>query len=146
MANKPPRIPPLIRARLDGARIARLATVDSEQKPHVIPICFVWDGSLFYSAMDHKRKSVALSQLKRLKNIQENPQVALLVDHYEEDWACLWYILVRGKAKLVTAPAERKRAIRRLRTKYPQYDMAMLADDAPVLRIAPLRIVAWGAR
>ena len=144
MVNKPPRISPDVRARLDLARVARLATVDSEQKPHVIPVCFVRDGSLFYSAMDRKPKRVAPSRLARLKNIQENSRVALLVDHYEEAWARLWYILVRGEAKLVTGAAERKRAIRRLRAKYPQYDTSILADDAPVLRITPVRVIAWG--
>jgi PPOX class probable F420-dependent enzyme len=144
MASKLPRISNEIRARLDAARIARLATLDAEQRPHLIPICFVRDGSLFYSAIDRKPKRVALTQLARLKNIEETPDVALLVDQYDEDWTRLWYTLVRGKAELVSAPAERKRAIRRLRAKYSQYDTNMLADDAPVLRITPRRVISWG--
>ena len=87
---------------------------------------------------------MAPSRLARLKNIKETPQVALLVDQYDEDWTRLWYVLVRGEAELVSASAERKRAIQRLRAKYPQYDADMLADDAPVLRITPVRITAWG--
>jgi PPOX class probable F420-dependent enzyme len=82
--------------------------------------------------------------LARLKNIKETPQVALLVDQYDEDWTRLWYVLVRGEADLVSAAAEHKGAIQRLRAKYPQYDADMLADDAPVLRITPVRITAWG--
>ena len=144
MANKLPLISPAIRAKLETARVARLATLDAEGRPHEVPICFAWDGSVFYSAIDRKPKRVAPSQLTRLKNIEKTPQVALLVDQYDEDWKQLWYVLVRGEAQLVSASAERKRAIQRLRAKYPQYDARMLADDAPVLRITPMRITAWG--
>ncbi len=144
MPKKLPLISHAIRAKLETARVARLATLDAERRPHAVPICFVCVGSVFYSAIDHKPKRVAPSRLARLKNIKETPQVALLVDHYDEDWTRLWYVLVRGEAVLVSAPAERKRAIRSLRAKYPQYDADMLADNAPVLRITPVRITAWG--
>ena len=144
MSSKLPLISAEIRARLEKARIARLATQDADKRPHVIPICFAWDGSAFYSAIDHKPKRVAPDQLARLKNIKEAPHVALLVDQYDEDWTCLWYVLVRGEAELVASAAERKLAIQHLRAKYPQYDASMLDDDAPVLRITPVRVVAWG--
>ena len=144
MAKKPPLISPGIRAKLKAARVARLATLDAERRPHAVPVCFVCDGSVFYSAIDRKPKRVPPGRLARLKNIKETPQVALLVDQYDEDWTRLWYVLVRGEAELVSASAERKHAIRRLRAKYPQYDGGMLADDAPVLRITPVRITAWG--
>jgi len=144
MASKRPLISPAIHAKLEVARIARLATLDAERTPHVIPICFVWNGSVFYSAIDRKPKRVAPTRLARLKNITGTPRVALLIDQYDEDWTRLWYVLVRGEAEIVSAPAERKRAIQRLRAKYSQYDALMLADDAPVLRIIPLRVTAWG--
>jgi PPOX class probable F420-dependent enzyme len=144
MASQPPLISAEIRARLEMTRIARLATMEAEKRPHVIPICFVWDGSVFYSAIDHKPKRVAPDRLVRVKNIRETPDVALLLDQYDEDWTRLWYVLVRGKAEPVSAAAEQKRAIQLLRTKYPQYDASMLADDAPVLRITPARVIAWG--
>jgi PPOX class probable F420-dependent enzyme len=133
-----------IRTKLEIARVARLATLDAERRPHLVPICFSYDGSIFYSAIDRKPKRVAPSQLARLKNIKETPEVALLVDHYDEDWTCLWYVLVRGQAELVCDRAEQARAIQSLRTKYPQYDSDMLVDDAPVLRITPMQITAWG--
>ena len=107
---------------------------------HVVPICFIWDGSLFYSAIDQKPKRVAPTELARVKNIRRAPQVSLLVDYYDEDWTRLWYVLVHGEAGMVTDPAERTRAIQRLRAKYPQYDARMLADDSPVLRIVPARV------
>jgi PPOX class probable F420-dependent enzyme len=144
MVNKKLLISPEICAKLETARVARLATLDSERTPHAIPICFAMDDGVFYSAIDGKPKRVSPNQLTRLKNIQETPQVALLVDQYDEDWTRLWYVLVRGKAELVSVPDEQKRAIRCLRAKYQQYDQEMLADDAPVLRITPVRITAWG--
>ena len=121
-----------------------MATLDAERRPQLVPICFYYDGSVFYSAIDRKPKRVAPSQLARLKNIKKTPEVAVLVDHYDEDWACLWYVLVRGEAELVSDAAEQKLAIQRLRAKYPQYDAEMLVDDAPVLRITPVRITTWG--
>ena len=130
-------ITPEIHAKLELARIARLATVNAEQRPNVIPICFVWDGSVFYSAIDRKPKRVAPTRLVRLKNINEMPHVALLIDQYDEDWTRLWYVLVRAEAELISAPVERKRAIQHLRAKYPHYDTSILADDAPILRITP---------
>jgi coenzyme F420-0:L-glutamate ligase / coenzyme F420-1:gamma-L-glutamate ligase len=144
MANKSPVISAAIRAKLDAARVARLATLDEQQSPHLVPICFALNANVFYSAIDRKPKRVAPKRLARLRNIKKTPQVALLVDHYEENWTLLWYVLVRGKAKLVSAPAERKRALQSLREKYPQYRGGMLQENAPLLRITPERITAWG--
>ena len=144
MANKPPLISAAICAKLEAARVARLATLDVEQGPHLVPICFALNEGVFYSAIDRKPKRVAPNRLARLKNIKQTPHVALLVDHYEEDWTRLWYVLVRGEAELVSDPAERKRALQCLRAKYPQYVPEVLKDDAPILRITPLRITAWG--
>jgi PPOX class probable F420-dependent enzyme len=144
MASKPPLISSTIRAKLDAARVARLATLDGQQRPHLVPICFALHDNVFYSAIDRKPKRVAPAKLARLQNIKKTPCVALLVDHYEENWKLLWYVLVRGEAELVSAPAERKRALVALRKKYPQYRGEMLAEDAPVLRITPEQITAWG--
>jgi PPOX class probable F420-dependent enzyme len=144
MIEKLPSISPEVRAKLETARIARLATLDAERSPHMVPICFVYDGSLFYSAIDRKPKRVAANSLARLKNIAQTPQVALLVDYYDEDWTRLWYVLVRGEAELVSDSTERAHAIQLLRAKYSQYDADMLANNAPVLRITPARITTWG--
>jgi PPOX class probable F420-dependent enzyme len=144
MANKLPLISTEIRAKLEVARVARLATLDPKRRPHLVPICYACNGTVFYSAIDRKPKRVAPRRLVRLKNIKKTPQVALLVDHYDEDWTRLWYVLVRGKAELVSAPAERKVALQCLRAKYPQYSPEMLEDDAPLLRITAQRVTAWG--
>jgi PPOX class probable F420-dependent enzyme len=135
-----------IQAKLEEARVARLATLDAKYGPHIVPVCFVYDGRVFYSAVDRKPKRVAPERLARLRHITASPQIALIVDEYHEDWGQLWYILVRGKAQLIPKPAhqERDQAIRQLRAKYPQYTAAMLPDDSPVIRITPERITSWG--
>jgi PPOX class probable F420-dependent enzyme len=131
---------------LKKARVARLATLDARSRPHIVPVCFVYDGKLFYTAIDQKPKRVARERLARLRNIQATPRVALLIDKYDEDWTQLWYILVRGNAKLIpeSLDKEHARALRKLKAKYPQYAQGMLADDAPIIRITPVRTTSWG--
>jgi PPOX class probable F420-dependent enzyme len=131
---------------LKKARVARLATLDDKDQPHIVPICFVYDGKLFYTAVDRKPKRVSGERLVRLQNIRAVPRIALLIDEYDDDWTKLWYILIRGKAKLIpkSAHEEHARAIRKLRAKYKQYAQGMLADDAPIIRITPERTTFWG--
>jgi PPOX class probable F420-dependent enzyme len=135
-----------IQVKLEEARVARLATLDAEYAPHIVPVCFVYDGKIFYSAVDRKPKRVAPGRLARLRHIRASPQIALIIDEYHEDWGQLWYALVLGKAKLIpkSAHQEHAQAIRQLRAKYPQYVAAMLPDDSPVIRITPERITSWG--
>jgi PPOX class probable F420-dependent enzyme len=131
---------------LKQARVARLATVDARGRPHIVPVCFVYDGKLFYTAVDEKPKRVPRERLARLQNIEAVPRVSLLIDEYTEDWTQLWYILIRGRAKLIpkTGYKERASAIRKLKAKYRQYARGMLAEDAPVIRITPERTTSWG--
>jgi PPOX class probable F420-dependent enzyme len=140
------KIPRAIRARLEEARVARLATVDARHRPHVVPVCFAYDGKVFYTAIDQKPKRVAPERLIRLRNILAVPQVALLVDQYDEDWTQLWYILIRGKAKLIPMSGHKERAwaLHKLRARYPQYTETMLPNDAPIIRITPDRTAFWG--
>ncbi len=146
MAGKSQQISEGIRAKLIEVRIARLATLDAQGRPHIVPVCFVYDGSVFYTAVDRKPKSVAPEKLARVRHITAAPQVALLIDEYCEDWAQLWFILVRGSANLIATSVhpERARAIRHLKEKYPQYAAGMLGHDAPIIRITPERITSWG--
>ncbi len=146
MPGKPQNISAAVRKILKEARVARLATLDAQGLPHLVPVCFAYDGKRFYTAIDHKPKRVPTERLARLRNIQAIPRVALLVDNYDEDWMQLWYVLIRGNAKLLpeSARKEQARAIRKLRAKYVQYARGMLADDAAVIRITPERITSWG--
>ncbi len=134
-----------IATRLRETRVARLATRDEQGRPHVVPVCYAYDGKAFYTPLDRKPKKKAGGELARARNIRANPQVALLFDHYDEDWTKLWYILVRGQGELLSVGEERKRAIELLRAKYPQYaSRELLPEDASVIRIAPEKVVAWG--
>jgi PPOX class probable F420-dependent enzyme len=89
------------RARFAAQRAARLATAGRDGRPHVVPVTFAVNGDLVCTAVDHKPKTTP--NLRRLRNIAENPQVALLADHYTDDWAGLWWVRVDGHASIVTA-------------------------------------------
>ena len=124
-----------------SARVAHLATADARGQPLVIPICFVFDGKEFFSPIDEKPKRT--SNLKRLRNISENPQVALIMDRYEENWQRLAYILVRGKARIRERGDRHRKAVQLLRRKYRQY-RTMAIDKRPMIAIAPKQIRIWG--
>jgi PPOX class probable F420-dependent enzyme len=126
-----------------SARTAHLATSDKSGQPHVIPICFVCDGKFFYSPIDEKPKRTVPSKLKRLKNIRENPNVALVIDHYDEDWRKLAYVLIFGRARVIHRGIAHRQAVRRLRRKYPQY-RRMAIDARPMIVITPKRGFGWG--
>ncbi|HEY9232925.1 MAG TPA: TIGR03668 family PPOX class F420-dependent oxidoreductase [Blastocatellia bacterium] len=124
-------------------RVARLATADGDGRPAVIPICYVFDGEHFYSPLDEKPKQVAPRQLKRVRNIEANPHVALVIDDYADDWSKLAYVLVSGLATIIQPGGdEHARAIVMLRDKYPQY-RAMAIDERMVIKITPARITHW---
>ena len=130
------------------ARTGHLATADEAGAPHVIPVCFALGpdsihGEIIYSVLDQKPKRTSLNRLRRVRNILANPQVALVVDHYEEAWDRLWYILIRGRAELLMDGEERVTAIGQLRRKYDQYQ-SMDIDDNPVITITTTGTVAWG--
>ena len=138
-----PELTPRQAQLLAEARVGHLATASDTGAPHVIPVCFATHGRIIYSVLDQKPKRAALTRLRRIKNIQANPQVTLLVDHYEENWSRLWYILVAGRAELLMEGGERVAAITVLREKYQQY-RAMDIDLNPVIKITQSRVVSWG--
>jgi len=133
-----------ILTEMNRHRLAHLATADRQGKPLVVPLCFACHRNSIYSVVDEKPKKVSVSRLRRLRNITDNPQVALLVDHYEEDWSRLSYILVEGRASELHSGNEHASAVRRLRSKYPQY-RAMQLEDKPVIKISPWRLIPWKA-
>jgi PPOX class probable F420-dependent enzyme len=126
----------------DG-RVARLATVDETGYPHVVPVCYATDGRTYYSPLDAKPKKTPLTQLKRVRNIRANPRVALLIDHYEEDWTRLRFVMVQGRAELLNGGTEWKAARTLLEAKYPQYRSLPLPSEAPVIKIVPDHVVGW---
>jgi len=100
----------------DDERVARLATAGPDGRPHVVPICFALDGNTLYTAVDEKPKRTR--GLQRLRDIEANPQVEVLIDHYEEDWSQLWWVKLRGTARVVDRD---ERALELLQAKYEQY-------------------------
>jgi PPOX class probable F420-dependent enzyme len=127
------------RARLAAARVARLATTGADGQPHLVPVTFTVDGDRIYTAVDQKPKTT--TQLRRLRNIRENPLVALLADHYAEDWGALWWVRVDGRARVVEDPAQKRRPLDLLTDKYEQYVRAR--PTGPVIVIEAGRWTGW---
>jgi PPOX class probable F420-dependent enzyme len=127
--------------RLTAARVARLATIDPDGRPHLVPIVFALDGDTLYSAVDRKPKRSRT--LRRIENARARPDVTILVDHYDDDWSRLWWIRLRGRARVLDAGEERERALALLREKYPQYRDE--PPDGPVLAVDITDVREWSA-
>ena len=133
------------RELLANGRVAHLATADQYARPHVVPIVFVYEHPLLYTPIDAKRKSVDdWNELRRVKNVETNGRVSVLVDHYEEAWSrCAW-VRVDGVADMLTKGEDHRHALGLLATKYPQYERMPLRD-APVIRIRVEHASQWHA-
>ncbi len=142
-----------LRAFVAEARLGRFATVSANGLPHVVPVCFALADEVVYIAIDQKPKRVRPERLRRVRNLLANPNVQLLVDHYEEDWRRLAFVQLSGTASLL-APggagggvagshrSEHADAVALLRAKYSQY-AAMDLESRPVIRIAIRHVVSW---
>lgn len=142
--HDPRMFQPAERTYLESARVGRLATVDAQGRPHVVPVCYALLDDYVVTPIDEKPKDVGPDQLRRSRNIRENPAVALVVDHYVEDWSRLGWVQVRATASL-SAPddTERGAAISALREKYDQYHDHEL-EDRPLIWIDPEHVRSWG--
>lgn len=127
------------RDRFATARVARLATVGSDGWPHLVPITFAVDGDFLVTAVDQKPKSSR--QLRRLRNIAENPQVSVLADHYSDDWAELWWVRADGAAEVLDEDSARRQTAAALAAKYEQYRDQPPAG--PVIRITVRSWTGW---
>jgi PPOX class probable F420-dependent enzyme len=133
------------RAFAERHRVARLATADAAATPHVIPICYALLGDCFYFIVDEKPKR-RRAGLKRLRNIRENPRVAMVIDDYDEEWNRLAFLLISGEAAIVRDAAEFARGLDALRRRYPQYcSMDLRRETHPMVRITPRHCHAWQA-
>lgn len=131
------------RAFIEGHRVARLATVDTDGAPHVLPICFVIIADTLYLTIDRKPKSGDARNLKRLRNIAGNPRTAVVVDRYDDDWAELGWVMLRGQAEIIESGPEHVEAQTALKDRYPQY-RAMHLSDLPVIALRVDRVTRWG--
>lgn len=129
------------RLRLAAARVARLATISPDGRPHVVPVTFAVDEDVIYTAVDAKPKRTP--RLQRLSNIRANPRVALLADHYHDDWAALWWVRADGLATVLDDEAGMIVPIRLLTGRYPQY--AANPPAGPVIAIRVQRWTGWSA-
>jgi PPOX class probable F420-dependent enzyme len=142
---------------IDKARVARLATVDSEWRPHVVPVVFTFDGENYYIPIDKKTKREPSKPegLKRVKNIQVNPNVALLIDEYNENWTKLYFVMIHGRASLISNKKGQEqnelpisffntlleKAHKLLYEKYPQYQKISIGEY--VIMIHPQKVITW---
>jgi PPOX class probable F420-dependent enzyme len=134
--------PDAARARFAAARVARLATVDATGAPHLVPIVFAVDGDTIVSAVDAKPKRTPA--LRRLENVRAHPRVAVLADHYEDDWSTLWWVRADGTGRVLEPAAdEARRALDLLEERYAQYGASR--PEGPVLAIAVERWSGWAA-
>jgi PPOX class probable F420-dependent enzyme len=128
------------RERFSAAPVARLATVDPAGRPHLVPIVFAVEDDHVYSAVDAKPKRT--TALRRLENVRRNPAVALLADHYEDDWDALWWVRADGHGRVLEpGEPEARRALALLAQRYPQQRTA-----GAVLAVDVARWSGWSAR
>lgn len=130
-----------MRQLVTESRVGRLATVGPGGRPHVVPFCYAVSGDVLYSMVDEKPKST--HDLARLRNIRTTPAVEVVVDQYDEDWTEVWWVRLRGNARVVESGAEWDRALSLLTAKYPQYVVAPPRGAAVVVEID--RWTGWSA-
>jgi PPOX class probable F420-dependent enzyme len=129
---------------LRESRVGRLGTAGADGRPLVVPVCYAFDGARVFSAIDAKPKRARGGDLRRIRNIRENPRVCLAVDHYEEDWRRLRYVIVHGVADLISDGREYAYAVDLLVAKYPQYrTLALDPERGIVIRVTPESISHW---
>jgi PPOX class probable F420-dependent enzyme len=131
------------RHRFAAARVAVLSTVGSSGAPHVVPITFAVDETepIIFSAVDGKPKRA--TRLRRHANIEAEPRVSVLVQHWDEDWSPLWWVRADGMATVSDEPATVEHAIRLLRAKYEQY--ASVDVHGPIIEIVVEHWFGWSS-
>jgi PPOX class probable F420-dependent enzyme len=125
--------PERMRALVAAAPVARLATIDPDGQPNVVPFVFALDGDALRAVVDRKPKRTPA--LRRLENLRRDPRATVLVDRYDDDWSELWWVRLRGIAHIAESGPDLERTIELLRAKYPQYGDVAMDDIAIVIAI-----------
>jgi PPOX class probable F420-dependent enzyme len=125
-----------MRRRVAAARVARLATIDPDGAPNVVPFVFALEGDTLYSSVDEKPKRTR--ELRRLENLRRDPRFTVLIDHYDEDWPTVWWVRLRGRGRVLEEGPEREQALRFLGGKYEQYE-----EEAPQGAVIALDVEEW---
>jgi PPOX class probable F420-dependent enzyme len=134
-------VPEHIRERARQARVGRLATVRADHRPHIVPVTFALDRDVLVSAIDQKPKRT--DDLLRLRNIDENPAVTVLIDEYDDDWSRLWWVRLDGTGCVVRSEPARSEAIRPLLDKYDQYRETPPTGPAVLVRVTSWTWWSW---
>ena len=140
-----PSLSAAARELLTAGRVAHLATADQYARPHVVPIVFVWRETVLYTPLDRKpKREDDWHALRRVRNIETNGRVAIVVDRYGEDWSRLAWVLLEGVATILESGDERDAAAKLLREKYAQYETLPL-EGRPIVRIEIEHEAEWSS-
>ncbi len=128
---------------IKGAKVARLATVDQKSHPYVVPVVFVFHENSFFIPLDEKVKTVNPRKLKRVKNIEKNPNVTLLIDKYQNDWKKLFFLMIHGRATVIDGKNSKlmDKIHKLLISKYPQYKKIGIGNSC--IKINPTKVTYW---
>jgi PPOX class probable F420-dependent enzyme len=129
------------RTRFAAEPVARLGTADARGRPHVVVVTFAVEDDTIYTAVDQKPKSG--TNLKRLRNVAENPRVTMLADHYSDDWDTLWWVRADGSAEILADQPRMVAPLRLLADRYWQYRKA--PPTGPVIAVTVERWSGWTA-
>ena len=133
------------RELLTIARVAHLATSDQYARPHVVPVVFVWRDAVLYTPLDRKpKRDDDWHALRRVRNIETNGRVAIVVDRYDEDWSRLLWVRLEGVATILESGDERDAAAALLNEKYSQYETLSL-EGRPIVRVEIERASEWSS-
>jgi len=140
-----PELSAAARELLATVRVAHLATSDQYARPHVVPVVFVWRDAVLYTPLDRKpKRDDDWHALRRVRNIETNGRVAIVVDRYDEDWSQLAWVLLEGVAAILESGEERDAAAGLLGEKYAQYETLSL-EGRPIVRVDIERATEWSS-
>jgi len=137
-------LPESVAGFISSGRAGHLGTADASGQPLVVPFCYAFDGAALFSAVDAKPKRTAPEQLKRVRNIRENPNVCVVIDEWSEDWSRLRHVIIQGAARVLTSGADYRHGVELLLAKYEQYRrMGLDHEDGVMIKVTPARVTDW---